>query len=140
MRLYHGSPAAGLDLLSYTKPLFFTKDRRVAAAYAKRQVVGTSNVTGATPTIYVVEVCPTKLLDTRIPAHLELANMHLAEKLDPEWGTLMSTGLPAYSFRLKLLRALPDFDAFFIDEGTQGISLMVRPGVKNFRVVGTEPA
>jgi hypothetical protein len=148
-RLFHGSPASGLDLTGYAKPLFFTEDRRVAAAYAKRQVVGTSNVIGTTPTVYVVEVCPTKLLDTRMPAHLELANERLqSDQSDPEdrpridfdWGTRGSTGFPVHSLRLPLLKVLPDFDAFYIDEGTQGWSVMVRPGAGNFRVVGVEPA
>jgi len=137
--LFHGSPNA--DLTSLQDFSFFTPNQKVAEQYAKKQVAFTGSTTDTGGKVYSVSVSTNNTLDLRIPEHRAAYQEARAkwnkQNPDPEdqlpslgsEGFVMSTtGLPGYGRIAAVLRAMPEFDSAYVDEGSQGVSLVVKKG------------
>jgi hypothetical protein len=137
--LFHGSPNA--DLTSLQDFSFFTPNQKVAEQYAKKQVAFTGSTTDTGGKVYSVSVSTNNTLDLRIPEHRAAYQETRAkwnkQNPDPEdqlpslgsEGFVMSTtGLPGYGRIAAVLRAMPEFDSAYVDEGSQGVSLVVKKG------------
>ncbi len=141
VELFHGSPASRLNLNESRRPVFFTPDRYIAARYASGSVMMTGRTPQTGPAIYSIRACPQRVFDARISAHVERFNERLKEARTSgnlkvrftkplDEGTLETrSGFPAFNYAWPLVNLLSDeFDAFLIDEGTQGWSMMFPPG------------
>lgn len=141
MRLYHGSPTA--DLKAIDKPFsFFTPHRWVAQQYACERVIKIRFSPRTGPTIYVVDAPGLRILDFRNPAHAQAyvearkvwnaalkdddaKDAYWLQRIDAEGFIMRHTGLPGYGSVRSIARALPEFDAMWVDEGSQDKSLLV---------------
>lgn len=150
--LYHGSPFRFDDLRF---PIYLTTQRRVAKQYATQSVLRRRVAAPGSATIYTIAVNPLRILDMRLPAHRRLYEKarHQWNEVRPDrWlpssegrdaeGFIMShTLLPGYGREIAILEALSqdghNFDAIWLDEGTQGASLAVFRG--DLRVLNAEP-
>ncbi len=137
MELWHGSPASGMDLTKKSK-LFLTSDESVARRYATGDVLATGRVVATAPTLYRVKVCPKSVFDARRPEHLaqfqavfsaakKAGDRSLEHLYKPGTdGTRGSTGQLVFSYSHALAKLLGSkYDAFLLDESSQGWSLFV---------------
>ena len=144
---YHGSPSPDV-MFNQNAMMFFTKDFNVARQYALGQVAFTGKVPKHTvrhPTVYEVALTVNRIFDFRIHRNeyeaLRNQALHGLFKTNPLFwdgdepdflpkstseGFIHShTGLPGYG-RIKQFQALlHDYDGMYVDEGSQGISLVV---------------
>lgn len=134
--MYHGSPFAELDFSTLNRGMvFLTRDRKIAESYARGRVAFTGKGDGPKkPTIYTVFAQPTKIFDLRKEPHREIYKQIRLNNPDEELPGINSegfvmrhTGLPSFGHVGGLKTALPKagFDAMWVDEGSQGLSLAV---------------
>lgn len=129
---YHGG-AENLRLTN--RPLFVTKFKEVAEAYARGEVFGAGS-RGHVPTLYEIAVLSHKIVDFRTQDFRDLyverrpAFNASRKDRDEEMPKLTSigfisshTGLPSYGLLRGLSQMFADHDGIYIDESSQGWSL-----------------
>lgn len=144
MKMYHGSPFAGInDDFSNFKTrgagIFLTDSERAARQYAVNNTGLTmgERPSGALqqPTVYTVDVRPKNTFDLRKAEHAGLLPPALRERLEPDSSEVDERlGLPKFSLAWALRKALqPRFDsAWFSDD--HGISLCVFLGQEKGKI------
>lgn len=156
MVMFHGSPYAGICKFTDVRPpVFFTKHFEVAKQYAEGMVFGTGRAHRAftkRPTIYTVELGELAIADFRSAdvrrEYMELRKHAIttpafnAEDLPRSLDDLLQsrTSLPGYGNARPLSRllAIAGYEAAWIDEGSQDISLMVFRGLDKLTITKME--
>lgn len=143
---YHGSPNGQLKEFA-AKMTYFTQSPKVASMYAKRQVFNTAKTVGTKPTVYRCEVIVGKLLDLRVPSdqrdYLAAREEYNYKHKDPDGklphlkseGFIMNTGLPSFGHVAAIFQAMPHVDSILVDDGSSGITLAVRDGLAQGKIV-----
>lgn len=158
---YHGSQwprsaiKQGDDTFDNVKPpVFFTKEKNVAKEYSLHDIgagAARNNRSGEkkSPTVYTVEVRPTKVFDLRKKECQQVYELIRNENPDKEMrlprldseGFIMSrTRLPSFGPALTILNLIKNhgYDSALFDEGTQGISLAFNDVRGKTKIIETE--